>query len=96
MALFVWIGHDGPRGVELRKLHREEHLRNLELLEADGRIRHAGPLLDPEGRPTGSVILFEAEDLEAARAIASSDPYVVQGIFDRYEVFETRRVFPKG
>jgi uncharacterized protein YciI len=94
MPLFVLTGWDGPRGLELRKLHREEHLKNLEPLDASGRIRYAGPLLDQEGNPSGSLILFEAEHLAAARAFAASDPYVVRGIFERYEVVETRMVLP--
>ena len=95
MPLFAFIGHDGSRGIELRKLHRQEHLANLEPLSAAGRVRHAGPLLDDAGKPVGSVILFEAEDLEAALAFAAHDPYVVHGIFEHYEVRETRAVFPK-
>ncbi|HEY5658535.1 MAG TPA: YciI family protein [Myxococcota bacterium] len=95
MPLYIYIGHDGPRGAELRKLHRPAHLASLEPLDAEGRIRHAGPLLDAGDKPVGSVILFEAESLEAARAIAARDPYVAQGIFERHEVYETRAVFPR-
>jgi uncharacterized protein YciI len=76
MRLFVLIGRDGARGAELRKVHREAHLSNLE-------------------PPCGSVIVFEAEDLEAAREFARGDPYVAEGIFERYEVMETRQVFPR-
>ncbi|UCE85746.1 MAG: hypothetical protein JSU66_15680 [Deltaproteobacteria bacterium] len=95
MPLFAFIGHDGARGAELRKQHRQEHLANLEPLSAAGRVRHAGPLLDSDGKPVGSVILFEADSLEAALAFAAQDPYVVRGIFERYEVRETRVVFPR-
>lgn len=96
MALFTLIGRDGPRGLELRQQHREAHLQRIERLDADGRIRHAGPLLDGEGRPVGSVVVFEAEDLEAARSLAARDPYVAEGIFESHEVFETRAIFPKS
>jgi hypothetical protein len=92
---YIYIGHDGPRGAELRKAHRPAHLASMEPLDAEGRIRHAGPLLDPSGTPVGSAILFEAESLEAARDIAARDPYVAQGIFERHEVYETRAVFPR-
>jgi uncharacterized protein YciI len=40
--------------------------------------------------------VFEAESLEVALDFAAHDPYVVHGIFERYEVRETRAVFPKG
>ena len=96
MPLFVMIGRDGSRGLELRKLHRDAHLENLAGLEQAGRIRHAGPLLGEAGEPTGSVILFEADSLEAARAFAASDPYVVEGIFASHEVLETRVVLPRS
>jgi hypothetical protein len=94
VGLYVLIGRDGPQGGELRKLHREAHLRNLEPLAAAGRVAYAGPLLDADERPVGSVIVFEAESLAAARSIAETDPYVVRGIFARWEIFGSRRVFP--
>jgi uncharacterized protein YciI len=96
MPLFAMIGRDGPRGPELRKLHREAHLANLEPLSREGKVAYAGPLLDEDGQPCGSLIVFEAPDLGAARAVAASDPYVVEGIFESCEVVETRQVFPKA
>lgn len=96
MPLFVMIGRDGPRGIELRKLHREEHLRNLEPLADAARVRYAGPLLDPVGQPCGSLIVFEADDLANARAFAAGDPYVVRGVFASHEVLETRQVLPQA
>jgi len=95
LPLYIYIGHDGPRGAELRKIHRPAHIASLEPLEAEGRIRFAGPLLDSDGSPVGSAIVIEAESLEAARDIAARDPYVAQGIFEQHEVYETRAVFPR-
>jgi len=95
MPLYAMIGRDGPRGRELRTLHRSAHLAGLETLEAGGRIRHAGPLRDASGAPCGSLVVFEAESLEAARTQAAADPYVVEGVFASHEVFETIVVFPK-
>jgi hypothetical protein len=94
MACFVLIGRDGPRGAERRKLHRQTHLDGIARLDRDGRIRHAGPLLDAAGAPCGSVIVFEAADLAEARALAAADPYVVEGVFASHEVFETKVIFP--
>ena len=39
--------------------------------------------------------MFEAESLAAAREFAAGDPYVVQGIFERWEVFGSMKVFPE-
>src|SRR5262245_42146556 len=96
MPWFVMIGHDGPRGLELRKLHRPAHLAGLEPLASAGRIRHAGPMLGDDGAPVGSVVVFEAASLAEARAIAARDPYVTEGIFARYELRETAGVFPRA
>jgi uncharacterized protein YciI len=95
MPHYALIGWDGPRGAELRKLHRSAHLEGLEGLESAARIRHAGPLLDAEGRPLGSLIVFEADSLEEAQAIAARDPYVLEGIFERHAVYATKVVFPR-
>ncbi len=95
MPWFALIGRDGPRGAALRKTHREAHLRGLEPLAEAGRVRHAGPLLDARGAPVGSLVVFEAADRDAAQALVAADPYVVEGIFERWELHETRVVFPK-
>jgi uncharacterized protein YciI len=95
MPLFVLIGRDGPDGLALRKLHRDAHLANLQPLVDAGRVRFAGPLRTEDGKPCGSVVVFEARDLAAARAIAESDPYAVQGVFASLEVHETLQVFPE-
>ena len=94
MPLFAILGRDGPRGVELRKLHREAHLAGLQPLVDAGRVRYAGPLIGADGQPQGSLILVEAADLAAARALAERDPYVTQRVFASFEVSETRQVFP--
>ncbi len=95
MPLYVFIGRDGERGPELRKTHRPAHLERLEDLANAGKIPHAGPLLSESGDPVGSLILFEADDLQSARRFAAADPYVVGGVFASHEVHETKVVFPK-
>jgi uncharacterized protein YciI len=92
---FIYIGHDGPDKSDLRQRQRPDHLAKIEALDAAGRIRFAGPLRDEGGQPRGSVIVFEADDLTAARAVAESDPYAEAGVFERLEVWETLAVFPK-
>ena len=94
MGLFVLIGRDGASGAALRKQHRDAHLANLRPLADANRVVYAGPLLDDAEQPCGSVIVFEAESLDAARRFAASDPYVVHGVFGSHEVFASRQVFP--
>jgi uncharacterized protein YciI len=94
MPLYTLLGRDGPRGRELRKLHRPAHIENLRPLARAGRVRFVGPLLEG-GAAVGSVVVFEAADLAAARAFAASDPYVAHGVFASHEVLETRDVLPE-
>lgn len=95
MPIFAWIGYDGPDGLALRKLHRDEHVAGLEVLDRAGKIVYAGPMLGSTGDPIGSVVIFEAESLDAAQRIAAKDPYVVHGIFAHYKIHETRVTLPK-
>jgi len=97
MPLFVIVGHDGPRGAERRPEVRPRHLEHLRPLDGEGRVVVAGPLFADDGRtPRGSLIVLEAPDLDAARDLAARDPYVVEGVFDRYEVRPFTRVFPES
>jgi uncharacterized protein len=94
MPLFCLIGRDGEKGPDHRMRHRAAHLAALEPLDKAGRIRHAGPLLDAAGTPRGSVVVFEAPGLDEARALMARDPFVVEGVFESWEVLETRATFP--
>jgi uncharacterized protein YciI len=96
MPTFIYIGHDGPAASEQRRNARPEHVQKIEALDAAGRIRFAGPLRDEAGEPRGSLVIFEADDLKAARVLAESDPYAQAGVFERLEVWETMVVFPKA
>lgn len=95
MPVFALIGWDAPESAALRQTHRPAHLEGLRAIVAEGRMRQAGPLLDPEGRPCGSLVVFEAPSLAEATAFAAADPYVVHGVFARHEVHETKVVLPE-
>jgi hypothetical protein len=95
MPWYAFIGHDGAQGAALRPKLRPSHLERLAALDADGRIAHAGPLVGDDGQPIGSLVVFEADDLAAAREVAAADPYVVEGVFERHELRETKAVFPR-
>ena len=94
MPYFVYQGRDSDRGLELRKLHRQKHLDHLADLDEAGRIQFAGPLIDLDQNPCGSIIIIEVGDFDEAKRIAESDPYLLEGIFESIEVFETKLVFP--
>jgi len=89
--LFVIIGHDGPRGAELRPSLRPAHLDNLRPLAEAGKVVIAGPFTDG----SGSLIVLDMDKEEDAVAFARRDPYVTGGVFERVEVKPLRRVFPE-
>lgn len=93
---FVILGFDGAEGTEKRPSVRPAHLRVMERLDAQGRVILAGPLSDHAGRLAGSLIIIEAASLEEAREIARTDPYTVEGVFERVHVHPFQQVFPKG
>lgn len=80
--LYAMIARDKPNGLDHRLATRPEHLAHLESLgEA---VVFAGALTGDDGKPNGSLVVLDAPDLEAARAMASSDPFVVKGVFEGF------------
>jgi uncharacterized protein len=88
--LFVIIGHDGENGATLRPAVRPAHLENLRPLVECGKVLIGGPFTDG----SGSLIVADFDNEEAAREFASSDPYTTQGVFARVEVKPFRQVVP--
>ena len=85
--LYAIIATDHPDSLAARRQARPAHLARLEALQAEGRLVLAGPhpavaAADPgPAGYTGSLVLAEFEDLDAARAWADADPYVAAGVY---------------
>ncbi|HHN72767.1 MAG TPA: YciI family protein [Thermopetrobacter sp.] len=85
MSLYAIICTDRPgEGLKLRAANRPDHLKWLD--ELGRTVVAAGPFLDEEGNPAGSLIIIEACSLDAARAIAAGDPYARAGVFEKVEI----------
>ena len=84
MPLFAIRATDRDDALQLRMDTREKHLQHLERL--GDRLKAAGPTLDGNGKPAGSLVIFEATDQAEARAFADADPYAEAGLFARVEV----------
>ena len=95
MPLYILIGRDRKDGLDHRLAHRPAHLEHMARLDAEGRVRFGGPLLDEQGAMAGSLFIIEAADLESARATYEEDPYVIHGVFEHYDVVETTPIFPR-
>lgn len=84
--LFAFIGKDKPGNLQLRLDTRPLHVEFLNGLNGSGKLRFAGPFLDGDGKPCGSLVVVEAADLAAAKEILAGDPYAKVGLFASSEV----------
>ena len=92
---FAIINHDKPDSVDLRMTTREVHLEYLRAVGDD--LLVAGPILGDDGETAiGSVLIVEAENLEAAKTFAAGDPYAQAGLFQSSAVMPWRKVFPES
>jgi uncharacterized protein len=82
--LFALICTDKQGHLQVRLDNRPAHLAWLESLGAG--TKAAGPFLGPDGKPSGSLIIIAASDLEAAKALAAKDPYAIAGLFASVDI----------
>jgi hypothetical protein len=91
-VLYAIIATDRPRSLAARREARPSHLQRLQALQSEGRLLLAGPhpaidANDPaDAGFTGSLVVAEFDDLEAARAWADADPYVSAGVYQSVTV----------
>lgn len=93
MPVFAIHCIDKPLQQALRAATRPDHLAYLE--SALDQVVVAGPLLDDEGAPIGSMLLMDFPDRRAAVAFAADDPYARAGLFASVAVTAWRQVLPK-
>lgn len=92
--LFVITAMDINDGGALRLATRAAH---FEYARETGVIRLGGPFLDAEGGMIGSLIIIEAENLDAAKAWTANDPYAKAGVYAHYDVRPWKVTFnPSG
>ncbi|MER9746293.1 MAG: hypothetical protein EOQ39_24550 [Mesorhizobium sp.] len=84
--LFAVICKDKPGSLQVRLDTRPEHISFLEGLNGDKKLAFAGPFLDAEGKPNGSLVVVEASDLAGAQALSAADPYAKAGLFESVEI----------
>ena len=93
MPFFAIHCIDKPASRDLRASTRPTHLEYLD--RASDRILAAGPLLDDEGQPIGSLLIIDFEDRKSAIQFAADDPYALAGLFASVAVTAWRQVYPK-
>ena len=81
---FVLLCTDKPNSLDLRLQVRPDHVKYLESLGTS--LKTAGPFITDEGSPNGSLVVIEAADRVAAKAIAENDPYAKAGLFASVDI----------
>jgi uncharacterized protein YciI len=97
---YAITGIDIENSLDQRKGARPAHIVRLQKLLEEGRLLLAGPFpaIDAEDPGpsgfSGSLIIAEFDDLEAARKWADADPYRVAGVFREVTVRPFRQTLP--
>lgn len=83
---------DRPEAEELRATNRQAHLAHL--ADVGESLLVAGPLLRPDGRAMGSLLIIDFDDREAAVAFAAADPYHRAGLFETRSITAWHKALP--
>jgi uncharacterized protein YciI len=99
-VFYAIIARDRADSLAARLAARPAHLERLRSLQTEGRLLLAGPhpAIDSEAPGpagfTGSLVVAEFADLDAASDWAGADPYVAAGVYDEVTVKPFVKVFP--
>lgn len=88
--LYALICHDKPGSAAIRKAHRNEHLEHIRASE--GMVVQAGPFLDSKGNMCGSLLIFEAKNIDQVESWAEDDAYSQAGLFESVIIRPWKRV----
>ena len=100
MMWYAIMAQDVPDSLPLRLVSRPAHLNRLQALQDEGRLLLAGPFpaidsIDPGPAGfSGSLIVAEFSNLEAAITWANADPFVSAGVYLNVTVKPFRKTLP--
>ncbi len=86
---FILLCRDKEHSFGLRTKTRPAHLEYIR--QASAQVLLAGPILNAENVPIGSMLIITADDEEGATHFAANDPYARAGLFENVEV-QTYRI----
>lgn len=97
---YAIMAEDTPNSLEKRMAARPGHLQRLQALQNEGRLLLAGPFpaidsADPgPAGYSGSLIVAEFDNLQAAQDWAAADPFVAAGVYAKVLVKPFRKTLP--
>ena len=91
---YVITCKDRPGNSPVRMENRPAH---VEFLKAHlDNMLCAGPTLNSEGNPSGSVLIMDFDSLADAETWAAQDPYAIAGLFESVSITAWKKVFPEA
>jgi hypothetical protein len=82
--LYALICTDKPDHLSVRMDNRPAHVDFLNGL--GDALKGAGPFLDDNDKPCGSLVIIEAPNKAEIEAIAAADPYAKAGLFQSTDI----------
>ena len=78
--------HTDADALDRRMAVRPAHFDYVRQLKADGQFVLGGALLNPDGQMIGSMLILDLETDEQLTDYLNTDPYIVQGVWDKIDV----------
>jgi uncharacterized protein YciI len=78
--------HPDADALDRRMAVRPAHLDYVRQLKTEGKFLLGGALLDADGRMIGSMLMLNLESDEQLTAYLNTDPYIIQGVWDKIDV----------
>lgn len=80
---------DKEGALETRKANRDAH---LAYIKSSGVVEQAGPFLNADGQMSGSLLILDVPDMQAAQDWAANDPYALAGLFSDVRLEQWNKV----
>ena len=81
---------DKENSIELRLSTREEHIKYLKKIKK--KLILAGPILDKNDNPVGTVLIVDFDELAAVKKFLYDDPYSKVNLFQEVEIIRFKKV----
>ena len=81
---------DKEDSIELRLSTREEHIKYLKKIKK--KLILAGPILDKNDNPVGTVLIVDFDELAAVKKFLYDDPYSKVNLFQEVEITRFKKV----
>ena len=81
---------DKENSIDLRLSTREEHIKYLKKIK--NKIILAGPILDKNDNPVGTVLIVDLDNFTAVKKFLKDDPYSKVNLFKKVEIIRFKKV----